>query len=1204
MPHTMSWRALTAVTITAITVSAYPSQTFDHTARSNNNVYCPVSELCILGSCTNTTIGLDPKNCGTYGNSCDPGEICVVGECRPLDIGTKKCDTACKPGQWCNDGLCVAIEIAANSRICGIDQKDCGAGAICINGQCQTLDIDPESTSCGPNDLTCDAGTWCLDAACIPFILGTYPQACDDKTRCPLGSSCHNGQCQQVFISTDVYNCGDSSESCTAGQLCVSGSCESLSITEEKYQTDACGSSKRACDPGFFCWEDECLPISISADFSQCGKSSKACGSDELCISGICIKSLFREAEPSITTCSSGSSGINDRLQSPSEPSRSGSSSNEKASKGKGSSSGKASSDTQGSSDGSDNNDVPFGRPGGKPSGNGSSGGSSIEDGYPGYSSGKPQYGNGSGDDSPDYYPDSGSRPGSGSGDGVNNGGTSNFGPGRPGPDDDGKGSPAPACSPDCSSNEICVCGECLTVSDPLSCGPSSSLSRQQTQECPAGFACVEDRCVPVESPINCGGSDCPINYACVDDACVGLGDPADCAGEACADDEICLGETCTSNPDLASCFGVVCPSGQRCLAGDCVAAGPTTGNPQGNGGRPGDEDTGDDADPDDQPSLTITVSGSITVIPNPAATTGLEGVPEGIGGSTLSDGSFSTDSNGNPITTPVVVDGSTIFNPVPAMTGSATTNLAGRPEGNGGTSTFGVIVDGSTTITFGIDPTETGIVCTIDEDCTLDIELCVVNGLNVCICRAAVCIIDPELTPDGPTTTGTGGPTITDDFPPPPTGTTACSIDEDCLTDSNACLFNSLNICSCVDGICVQQPITGGPQGSGSAGVTDGPELTTLDGPDGEPTATITLTGTDDNTDVPELTTLDGSDVQPTATETLTAPGETDGPEVTTLDGTDGEPTATVTLTAENPEATETETPCTTDDDCLAQIGLCVDGLVNLCSCVDAVCVLPDLNDATTTATDGAPTPTGVTACSTEDECITNADLCVIGGLNICVCLNAVCIPLPNPDATTSGVAPTETADTSCSTAGDCAANASLCLNGLVNLCLCVDSVCVPSGGGTGDACSVNSDCTTAGDECDNNVCAPAGAGTDACVDANDCLLSVKPLCVRGLCVCTNNVCTTSPDVQECTGDGDCSTGASCQNGVCVDEIQCNSVSDCLANLDLCVLPDVCACVGGICGLVGNGPEPECTVISDCSDLTQCSLGLCLCEAGQCVPG
>ncbi|EMT66594.1 Teneurin-4 [Fusarium odoratissimum] len=275
-------------------------------------------------------------------------------------------------------------------------------------------------------------------------------------------------------------------------------------------------------------------------------------------------------------------------------------------------------------------------------------------------------------------------------------------------------------------------------------------------------------------------------------------------------------------------------------------------------------------------------------------------------------------------------------------------------------------------------------------------------------------------------------------------------------------------------------------------------------------------------------------------------------------------------------PDPGNNPTSCTTADDCTANAGLCLNGLLNICVCLNAVCV-----QAGNGGGDGD-------ACTDDTDCTTAGSVCLESG---------VCGPDPGNNPT------------SCTTADDCTANAGLCLNGLLNICVCLNAVCVQAGGGgggsTGDACTGNADCTTPGDTCNNGVCSAAGGGgTDACVDANDCLLSVNPLCALGLCVCVDAVCATSPDVDECTSNAGCSAGATCQNGVCVDNTDCTGAADCLANLDLCVLPGVCACVNGVCGLVGNGPTPECTAAADCRTLPRCRLGLCLCVAGQCVLG
>ncbi|KAJ4052365.1 hypothetical protein NW761_003373 [Fusarium oxysporum] len=48
-------------------------------------------------------------------------------------------------------------------------------------------------------------------------------------------------------------------------------------------------------------------------------------------------------------------------------------------------------------------------------------------------------------------------------------------------------------------------------------------------------------------------------------------------------------------------------------------------------------------------------------------------------------------------------------------------------------------------------------------------------------------------------------------------------------------------------------------------------------------------------------------------------------------------------------------------------------------------------------TTTDAASTTTSAavdnTSCSTSDDCVANTELCLVNGLNLCVCLDAVCV-------------------------------------------------------------------------------------------------------------------------------------------------------------------------------------------------------------------
>ncbi|KAF5990578.1 hypothetical protein FBULB1_56 [Fusarium bulbicola] len=168
----------------------------------------------------------------------------------------------------------------------------------------------------------------------------------------------------------------------------------------------------------------------------------------------------------------------------------------------------------------------------------------------------------------------------------------------------------------------------------------------------------------------------------------------------------------------------------------------------------------------------------------------------------------------------------------------------------------------------------------------------------------------------------------------------------------------------------------------------------------------------------------------------------------------------------------------------------------------------------------------------------------------------------------TTTAAATTTT--TAAAVPDECTVNA-VCeaLNGGANP-ICDAGTCVPDDG-QGAPCSDDSKCTTPGETCsDSGFCQPTSA--QACLDATDCLLDVNPICAIGLCECPQSTsqCAPRSDLQLCQSNAGCSAGASCQQGICVDEVSCGSPSDCDNNLDLCVIPGVCVCRGGVCALGG----------------------------------
>ncbi|OBS20417.1 hypothetical protein FPOA_06787 [Fusarium poae] len=102
----------------------------------------------------------------------------------------------------------------------------------------------------------------------------------------------------------------------------------------------------------------------------------------------------------------------------------------------------------------------------------------------------------------------------------------------------------------------------------------------------------------------------------------------------------------------------------------------------------------------------------------------------------------------------------------------------------------------------------------------------------------------------------------------------------------------------------------------------------------------------------------------------------------------------ASTTTAAAGPE----DLSCQIDVDCYAYPRSCVPDGSNICLCIDAVCTVPVIISASTTTEAASTTTTAaagneIVACSTSDDCLSDAELCLDGLLNLCFCLNGGCI-------------------------------------------------------------------------------------------------------------------------------------------------------------------------------------------------------------------
>jgi hypothetical protein len=507
------------------------------------------------------------------------------------------------------------------------------------------------------------------------------------------------------------------------------------------------------------------------------------------------------------------------------------------------------------------------------------------------------------------------------------------------------------------------------------------------------------------------------------------------------------------------------------------------------------------------------------------------------------------------------------------------------RASGTGASSTGSTGGQSPTTTTgSGSSPTDGSTTpCSEDSDCILNVDLCVLSGLNICGCVNSVCVpnVDPDVsstqsqgsaTASG--TQGTNPSTPTDD-----NGGTPCTEDDDCLANVALCLDGLLNLCTCVDAVCVQDTTPSGSQAAGSGSTTNPVTPSTTTAGNLATDTSVPCTSNSDCTAALGVSLLGIyvcvdliCELQPTSTT-----------------GNGG--SAASTTGSNNAPSTTEPIDCSTDQDCVAAIGL---GALGIFACIDLLCQqTATLSGSNAGATDPPSLQVGDdVACSSDQDCVAALG---VGVLGLVICVDLVCqerTTTTNAASSTTQPPASSTTDIDCSTDQDCVAAIGANVLGLV---ACVNLLCQPvanpssgfvtvtSGGSSnptnnpntgtpGTPCSDDSDCTVAGETCAaDGFCRASTSNTgngaaDSCSDSVDCLLSLNPLCALGLCICLDAVCGPAPDVDTCTVNSECDAEQSCQQGACVDDVSCSTESDCVVNLDLCTLLGICACVNGLC--------------------------------------
>jgi hypothetical protein len=245
-----------------------PGGTDAGTTTCEDDVDCPVPDLCIDGTCQ------DPAGAGCESDADCPGDLrCITetGRCR-ADVQCVDDSECCAPGQPC-ESTCVDFT--------------------CIGGECSEGDLQPCFVGCHRGNRPCNNGTW---GECnAPPVLDT--ELCDDA----IDNDCNGdtdegcGECEPGDTRTVACGqCGFSEETCNpSGAWVGSDICEAEGVcepgAEESTECGNCGTQVRTC--GNQCqWNEwsECFgpPDACSPGVTQqqgCG----VCGAQErTCLNG------------------------------------------------------------------------------------------------------------------------------------------------------------------------------------------------------------------------------------------------------------------------------------------------------------------------------------------------------------------------------------------------------------------------------------------------------------------------------------------------------------------------------------------------------------------------------------------------------------------------------------------------------------------------------------------------------------------------------------------------------------------------------------------------------------------------------------------------------------------------------------------------------------------------------------------------------
>lgn len=249
------------------------------------------------------------------------------------------------------------------------------------------------------------------------------------------------------------------------------------------------------------------------------------------------------------------------------------------------------------------------------------------------------------------------------------------------------------------------------------------------------------------------------------------------------------------------------------------------------------------------------------------------------------------------------------------------------------------------------------------------------------------------------------------------------------------------------------------------------------------------------------------------------------------------------------------------------------------------------------------------LTACSNQSEC--QAGVCSQGYCwsercgtgtdsgQVCPdyaeCLDGYCVrksteaDTSTPDTRDSG------SETQCNIDADCLGKV-----GTVGQCekpSCQSGTCVKVNK-PADATCDDGDACTSGDKCDGNGSCSAGTFSCECKTDQDCL-KLSDACNQGGCDTVTHTCVKLPinENDPCDDNNACTTGTTCQNGVCG-----GGTNPCNVQGDPCKGSSVCTENNGqpVCDYSQNDTK-SCDDKSSCTVTDACSAGVCVGTGNPC---